>query len=96
MVCHKEYPVYEIQFHPESILTEMGMRILENFFNKQHPGSQTWRFLKGGNRWSDQSGNIKPHFLTKIVKEIIYQKKKLKAMDQTASGMRQMLQMGSF
>lgn len=28
---HREMPVYGIQFHPESILTEMGMRILENF-----------------------------------------------------------------
>jgi anthranilate synthase/aminodeoxychorismate synthase-like glutamine amidotransferase len=28
---HQEYPVHGIQFHPESILTEEGMHILENF-----------------------------------------------------------------
>ena len=28
---HREYPVEGIQFHPESILTEEGMRILKNF-----------------------------------------------------------------
>ncbi|MCL2108220.1 MAG: aminodeoxychorismate/anthranilate synthase component II [Oscillospiraceae bacterium] len=30
-VCHREYPVYGLQFHPESILTPMGQRIIENF-----------------------------------------------------------------
>lgn len=30
---HAEYPVHGIQFHPESILTQEGMRILENFLN---------------------------------------------------------------
>ena len=28
---HREYPVEGIQFHPESILTNEGMRILKNF-----------------------------------------------------------------
>lgn len=30
-VKHREYPVYGLQFHPESILTEKGEKILENF-----------------------------------------------------------------
>ena len=30
---HKEHPVVSVQFHPESILTEHGKRILQNFLN---------------------------------------------------------------
>lgn len=32
-VEHKEYPIYGLQFHPESIMTPDGMQLLENFLN---------------------------------------------------------------
>ncbi len=32
-VKHKERPVYGIQFHPESVLTPNGMKMIENFLN---------------------------------------------------------------
>ena len=32
-VRHTDYPVYGLQFHPESILTPDGMTILRNFLN---------------------------------------------------------------
>ncbi|KZX11094.1 anthranilate synthase component II [Methanobrevibacter filiformis] len=32
-ISHKQYPVYGLQFHPESILTPCGSNILENFLS---------------------------------------------------------------
>jgi len=30
-VRHKDYPIEGMQFHPESILTEYGHKLLQNF-----------------------------------------------------------------
>ncbi|MHB8086749.1 MAG: anthranilate synthase component II [Anaerolineaceae bacterium] len=32
-IKHKDYPVYGLQFHPESILTQNGKDLLKNFLN---------------------------------------------------------------
>ena len=32
-VEHRDYPVYGLQFHPESVLTPKGMMLIENFLN---------------------------------------------------------------
>lgn len=32
-IMHTEYPIYGLQFHPESIMTPEGKKILENFIN---------------------------------------------------------------
>lgn len=32
-VCHKDYPIYGVQFHPESIMTPDGKQMLYNFIH---------------------------------------------------------------
>jgi anthranilate synthase component 2 len=39
-ISHREYPVYGLQFHPEAVLTEHGLQLLDNFLHydyKKHP-----------------------------------------------------------
>lgn len=36
-IRHREYPVWGMQFHPESILTEVGKKLLKNFLERALP-----------------------------------------------------------
>ncbi len=36
-IQHMEYPIYGVQFHPESILTKYGMCMLESWIKKELP-----------------------------------------------------------
>jgi anthranilate synthase component 2 len=36
-IRHRELPIYGVQFHPESILTEHGHSLLQNFLKLPHP-----------------------------------------------------------
>jgi anthranilate/para-aminobenzoate synthase component II len=38
-VAHREYPVWGVQFHPESILTESGKQMIANFLEIRKPGA---------------------------------------------------------
>ncbi len=37
-VEHKKYPIFGVQFHPESIMTPEGMTMLNNFINLKQKG----------------------------------------------------------
>lgn len=35
-ISHRQYPLFGLQFHPESILSEYGMQLLSNFIHYEH------------------------------------------------------------
>ena len=92
---HKEMPVYGIQFHPECILTEMGMRILENFLTDV-AGIDIENRKKEIDMTTMNQETLKP-FLAKIVEgNHLTTEESYKAMDCIMSGNATEAQIASF
>ncbi len=53
---HRSLPIHGVQFHPESILTREGKRILENFLSLRPDARRTRKGRRGG-RTSSPSGH---------------------------------------
>jgi anthranilate synthase/aminodeoxychorismate synthase-like glutamine amidotransferase len=39
-LCHRTHPLYGVQFHPESVATQQGKRLLSNFLTLARMGSE--------------------------------------------------------
>lgn len=62
-VRHKEYLVEGVQFHPESIMSEEGIKMLRNFLN-----------FKGG-KWSQAESNLKPNTGSESILDRIFRQR---------------------
>ncbi len=58
-VSHREYPIFGVQFHPESILTPDGKKMIENFIKATPHNSDGAGAKRSAQRANSSSGDTK-------------------------------------
>lgn len=95
-VKHREYPTYGLQFHPESILTGLGGRMLENFLNLVPNLSVTPLNTPASEIPPAQRNALKPYIFKAIEGESLTREEAFDAMTCIMSGGATNAQIGSF
>jgi len=94
-IMHKNYEIYGLQFHPESIMTRDGKQILRNFIGRIKTLS-IQKEKKTQILSSEEDRDLKP-FLQKIIDAVDLEAKEAEdAMDQIMNGNATPAQIGSF
>ena len=95
-VKHKDFPTYGLQFHPESILTGLGGRMLENFLNLVPNLSVTPLNTPASEIPPAQRNALKPYIFKAIEGENLTREEAFDAMTCIMSGGATNAQIGSF
>lgn len=93
---HKDFPTYGLQFHPESILTGMGARMLENFLNLVPNLAVTPLDTPQSEIPPAQRNALKPYIFKAIEGENLSREEAFDAMTCIMSGGATNAQIGSF
>lgn len=89
-VAHKKFPLFGVQFHPESIGTPHGKKILQNFLETKMPMAETDEKKTEEMFYAMTSGKMSEEEMEKILLEIVQRGERTSEIIGIANGMRKL------